>query len=555
MKSNKILSATAFWTIATLLCSCNDFFDTTPKDQLTPATFWKTEADAEQAATACYNEWVDNAQGSSIIFFEDIMSDIAYNYTRTKNYAYVGNGSPTAANAVQYYKYITINRCNLFLENIDQVSFTNENVKKDLIAQIRTIRAWNYFRLCFWYGGVPLITTTPQTAAEAQVPRASETEVQGFVFDELDKAIADINDRPTQKGRIAKGTALAIKMRAHLYWGHYAEALATARQIVALGQYDLDSDFLGMFNLAGQNSREIIYAYQHTKDTYAFSNVIRMFNNEDGGWASWVPTMNLVDMFEMDNGLMPEESGSGYDPVHPFANRDPRLALEVIYPGMDWVGSNGEQRIINTVDNTINGEKNYDYYLAADNASKTGLIFAKYAAPISQYSAALNNDNLCPIFFRYAEVLLTIAECNVELNQHLDEALDLIDRLRIRGGHIKVDRTKYDTQEKIRTLVRRERTIELAGEGFRRQDIIRWKNEKGQLVANDVMKDLYRMIGTIDYTQQDPTKRFVQTLPSDANKADRLIEPRKFADYQRYLPIPQSELDKNPNLTQTPGYD
>lgn len=537
------------------ITSCSDFFDTYPKDQLSPSTFWKTESDAQQAATACYNYWTDWRQQGAIIFYEDIMSDIAYNYTRTQNYAYVGNGTPSASHAVRYYDYTTVARCNLFLENIDNVPFSSEAVKKDLIAQVRTIRAWAYFRLCYWYGGVPLITTSMETAEEAQLPRDSESDMQKFVFNELDKAIADINDVPAERGRIAKGTALAIKMRANLYWGNYQDALTTARQIVALGQYELDPDFLGMFNIAGQDSKEIIYAEQHVKDTYSYGNVIRMFNNEDGGWASWVPTMNLVNMFEMSNGMMPEEEGSGYDPIHPYANRDPRLANTVVYPGQDWMGKNGKTRIINTVDATINGEKNYDYYLAADNASKTGLIFAKYAAPISQYSTALNNDNLCPIIFRYAEVLLTIAECDVELNQNLDEALNLIDQLRIRGGMIKVNRSKYDTQDKIRTLVRRERTIELAGEGFRRQDITRWKNENNQLVANDVMKDLYRMIGTIDYSQKDPSMRFVQTLPTEANKADRLIEPRTFSDYQRYLPIPQSEMDKNPKLTQTQGYD
>ena len=194
--------------------------------------------------------------------------------------------------------------------------------------------------------------------------------------------------------------------------------------------------------------------------------------------------------------------------------------------------------------------------MVADNASKTGLIFAKYAAPISQYSAALNNDNLCPIFFRYAEVLLTIAECDVELNDNLTEALNLVDQLRVRGGMTPVDRNKYDTQSKIRTLVRRERTIELAGEGFRRQDIIRWKDDSNKLVANSVMNGpLYRMIGTIDYNQTNPDKRFVQTLPTAANAADRLIENRAFQDYQRYLPIPQADMDKNPKLTQTPGYE
>lgn len=556
MKSSELFKIIILSGIGLACSSCDGFFDLTPKDQLTPATFWKTETDAQQAATACYDNWVDNAQGSSIIFFDDIMSDIGYNYTRTRNYAYVGNGTTTPAHAVQYYKYVTINRCNLFLENIEEVPFASETIKKDLIAQIRTIRAWYYFRLCFWYGGVPLITQTPNVSEDAQVPRNTEEEVRKFVFDELDAAITDLNDAPSQKGRIAKGTALAIKMRANLYWGNYAEARQAARAIVALQQYELDPDFLSIFNIAGQNSKEIIYAYQHIQNTYKFTNAIRMFNNQDGGWASWVPTLNLVNMFEMNNGLMPDEAGSGYDPVHPFKNRDPRLSKTIIYPGMNWIGADGKQRIINTVDKKVNGKKNYDHYLAADNASKTGLTFAKYAAPISQYSPALNNDNLCPIFFRYAEVLLTIAECNVELNENLDEALDLIDLLRQRGGQIKTDRNKYNTLGKIRSLVRRERTIELAGEGFRRPDIVRWKDENGQLVAKTVMNGpLYRMIGTIDYAKDDVDMRFIQTLPTEANKADRLIETRKFEDYQRYLPIPQSEIDKNPKLKQTPGYE
>ena len=203
----------------------------------------------------------------------------------------------------------------------------------------------------------------------------------------------------------------------------------------------------------------------------------------------------------------------------------------------------------------IDGKKNNDYYLAADNASKTGLIWAKYNTPLTQYTKSYSDDNTCPIYFRYAEVLLTIAECDVELNDNLNEALDLIDQLRQRGGQIKVDRSRYATQQQIRTLVRRERTIELAGEGFRRADIVMWKDENGKLVANSVMKDLYRAIGTVDFYEKDPDKRFIQTLPIEANKTERLIEARSFQDYQRYMPIPQDQLDRNKNLTQTPGYD
>lgn len=167
----------------------------------------------------------------------------------------------------------------------------------------------------------------------------------------------------------------------------------------------------------------------------------------------------------------------------------------------------------------------------------------------------MNNDRLCPILFRYAEVLLTIAECNVELNENLNTALDLIDELRIRGGHIAVDRTKYNTQDKIRELVRRERTIELAGEGLRRQDILRWKDKDGKMVAETVMnKPLYHMVGTINYDEPDPTRRAVITPPSEVSEKDRLIEQRKFEPYMRYWPIPYTQMEKNPKLVQNPGY-
>lgn len=85
-----------------------------------------------------------------------------------------------------------------------------------------------------------------------------------------------------------------------------------------------------------------------------------------------VPTQNLVDFYEMDNGLTKEEAGSGYDPVHPFANRDPRMAMTVLFPGQDWGGG-----ILNTLDKTVNGVANPNDPNGADNSSKTVLTWAK----------------------------------------------------------------------------------------------------------------------------------------------------------------------------------
>lgn len=529
--------------------SCDDFFNTAPHDAITPATFWKTEADAKAGLTACYNWWFDQCTGPNYIFFNDCMSDISYNRTGSSSYKYVGNGTLNPNKVPNYYKYESIARCNVFLDNIHKPVFSDENLRKNMIAEVRVIRAWEYLVINFWFGGVPLITKPTPTAEDAQIARSSEEEVRDFIYTELDEAIGDLPDTPEQKGRIAKGTALAIKMRAHLYYNDWEGAKEAANAIRNLKLYELDTDFIKLFSLEGQDSKEIIYSDQHIEDFYAFTDVVRLYNNADGGWASFVPTQNLVDMFEMNNGLMPDEPGSGYDPVHPFANRDPRLYNTIVYPGMDWEGKSGD-RIINTLDKQINGKTNKDYYEAATNASATGMIYAKYALPsINQYSGNLRNDRLCPILFRYAEVLLTIAECNIELNEDLNEAFDLIDELRKRGGQILLDRSKYNTQEKMRELVRRERTIELAGEGLRRQDILRWKDKDGKMVAESVMNGpLKRMVGTIDYEENDPTRRAVI---SSMGK----IEDRKFEPYMRYWPIPQSQMERNPKLIQNNGYN
>ena len=401
----------------------------------------------------------------------------------------------------------------------------------------------------------------PETAEEAKLPRNPEADVKAFALEDLNWSAEHIDEKPAEKGRIAKGAVLSMIARFNLLWGNYEAALEAANKVIALGQYELDPDFLNMFSMAGQNSKEIICTYEHVQTTYAYTDVIRFYNNADGGWASYSPTKNLVDMFEMSNGKLIDEPGSGYDPTHPFANRDPRLKNTVIYSGLDWTGRNNIPRVMNTLDKTLpDGSTNKDYYLAADNASHTGMLWAKYLYPNqSQYSTAMNDDALCPIIFRYAEILLTKAECLVELNQDLQGAMDLIDQLRIRGGHIAVDRSKYVTQAQVRELVRRERTIELAGEGFRYEDIVRWdeydKNgsKTGRKMAETVMPgDLLRFCGTVDYDEPDPDRRAV--IDPNASREDQLIEVRYFDKKQFHLPLLQAELDANPQLVQNEGY-
>lgn len=544
--------------------SCDDFFDVTPKDQLTNETFWKTSSDVDAAVTAAYNWWVNNYVGSKFIFYEDSYSDIGFNYTNASYMRDMGRGGISSAGAPNYWRqYETIRRCNFVIENIDRVPATEmtEEEKNNFLAQVRAIRGYSHAYLATWYGDAVIMDFVPESADEAKLPRNPESEVKAFALEDLNWSAEHINEKPAEKGRIAKGAVLSMIARFNLLWGNYEDALEAANKVIGLGQYELDPDFLNMFSMAGQNSKEIICTYEHVQTTYAYTDVIRFYNNADGGWASYSPTKNLVDMFEMADGKLIDEPGSGYDPTHPFANRDPRLKNTVIYSGIDWMGRNNIPRVMNTLDKTLpDGSTNKDYYLAADNASHTGMLWAKYLYPNqSQYSTAMNDDGLCPIIFRYAEILLTKAECLVELNQDLQGAMDIIDQLRIRGGHIAVDRSKYVTQAQVRELVRRERTIELAGEGFRYEDIVRWdeydKNgsKTGRKVAEAVMPgDLLRFCGTVDYDEPDPDRRAV--INPNAPREDQLIEVRYFDKKQFHLPLLQAELDANPQLVQNDGY-
>ena len=533
MKLKKIFVWAICLLSTSLFTACDDFFDLSPKDQLTDNNFWQTESDVNAAVTAAYNWWPNNYLGSKFIFYEDSYSDIGFNYTNASYMRDMGRGGVSAAGAPNYWRqYETIRRCNFVIENIDRVpaSELSEEAKNEYLAQVRAIRGYSHAYLATWYGDAVIMDFIPATADEAKVARDPEADVKAFAMEDLRWSVEHINEKPAEKGRIAKGAVLSMIARFNLLWGNYQEALDAANQVIALGQYELDPDFLNMFSMNGQNSKEIICTYEHVKTTYAYTDVIRFYNNADGGWASYTPTKNMVDMFEMANGMRIDEPGSG-------------------------------SRIFNTLDKTLpDGSNNNDYYLAADNASHTGMLWAKYLYPNqSQYSTSMNDDALCPILFRYAEILLTKAECLVELNQDLSEALNIVDQLRLRGGHIAVDRSKYTTQAQIRELVRRERTIELAGEGFRYEDIVRWDEydasgaKTGRKVAETVMPgDLLRFCGTVDYDEPDPDRRAV--IDPDAPIEDQRIEVRYFDKRQLHLPLQQAELDANPNLVQNEGY-
>lgn len=545
------------YTITNILCagvllfsgtSCQGFLDKAPYDALSETSTWKTEDDAKKFAIGCYDGW----ESGEVLLYADCMSDFGYNNFPWEGFRDQANGTMSPSNTgYSFYHFTTIRRCNEFLTKVQDIKFADEAEKQNLIGQIKTIRAYRYFVLNFLYGGVPIIDSY-MSAEEAKVPRKAEAEVRTAIAKDLDEAIAALKDRPSERGRIAKGAALAIKMREALYYDDWETAKKSAQAIIDLGVYELDPSYETLFNVSGKDSKEIILATQYLSVTKPLGTIGQMYNNAEGGWSSIVPTYNLVNTYEMRNGKTINEAGSGYDPTHPFMGRDPRMAMTILYPGADYKDNNGVNKVFNTLDKEISGGVNKNFPVAADNASKTGLTWKKYVYPMDQYSDIWSTD-VCPIVFRYAEVLLSWAEAENELNGPSKEVYNKLNAVRTRVGMPTVDEGKYSTKDALRELIHRERAVELAGEGIRRGDILRWKTTDGKMLAEVVLSQtLERLVGTVDMNGANPETR--ATIKLDAAADEKKIEDRVFKPYNRYFPIPQSDLDNNDKLVQNPGY-
>lgn len=520
-----------FIALSLILSACSDFLDREPQDTLPPSIFWKTEADAKLALTGCYRGYED----TWAVMYRDCGSDNAYNYHRHEGWQAIGDGTMSPGDpGSSTFNYMTIRKCNEFLENIDNVHFNNQELKKNYAAEIRFIRAYRYFIMTQTYGDVPLVTQTYVTPAEAILPRTPRAEVEDFIITELQSLIPDLADN-VPSGRVSKSGGQALLMRMYLFKKMYNEAIETAKSITG---HQLFPNYDGVFKLENKGNIESILEYDHLQNDLSM-DLTPFLPNSNGGWSSVVPIQSLVDSYETIDGLTIEEAKEigKYDEKNPFVDRDPRLRFTIIYPGQLWEGA---------VFSSINtGDK--DHPLKENNATKSGYNFKKYFDGLDQFpSRNFWNTSRSMILFRYAEVLLTIAEAKIELNQLDEEMYSSLDQVRERAGLPKVDRGKYNNQIKLRDLLRRERRVEFAFEGLRRWDIIRWE------IANDVMNG--------DALGAKQGQILDDTYPNGDHKLNLdgthfYIETRKFDSKNNLNPIPQTAIDKNSKLTQNPGYN
>lgn len=491
--------------------------------------------------------------------FSSTMSECATDDARNANqannsYRFTNGSWSHTANPDDVYatRYRNIRGCNVFFENIHLVKVkdhSNDIIINNLTATVQRerlkgevffLRAFYYFDLLKRYGGVPLVTKSLGPNDNIDLQKNTFEEVTTQISKDCDSAFnrlpaTYIGTSDNYYGRATKWAAQALKARVLLYaasplnnpsnntskWLDAANAAkpffdGTAPFSLPQGTAGYD----GLFKGNTATNTEVIWSTVESN-----SNSVERANypvGEVGANGGVCPSQYLVDAFEMKDGL-PYTQSSLYSAASPYANRDPRFALTILYNGADF-----KTRKIETFTGGNDGPQK-------QNGTRTGYYMRKHM------DLTLNLGASTPgtaqhnwIHFRLAELLLNYAEAlNEAQGGPSTDVYTAVNRVRSRVTM--PDLPAGLTQIQMRERIRNERRIELSFEGHRFWDARRW--DIATTVFNRPLKGMKveKDGATVTYT------------PYDLNQ---LV----FTSNMNRYPFLLNELQANPNLEQNPGW-
>ena len=570
----------------TMLASCADILDKKPLTEISDNDLWSDPALLKAFVNSRYNQvGVNGAESMQ----SSIVDETELTWLRgceTHNFARVSPTDLGRMNGAWWgwdnrswsTKWTNISNCNIFFERVDNVGFTDETEKTKLVGQVRFIRAFEYWDLIARWGAMPIITKSFSINDREEIvgqKRNTYKECIDFLVSELNQAAKELpaNWSGDDYGRATSVAALALKSRILLYaasplmnedvkipevgyttpepdrWQKAAKAATEAldaAQAAGYELYNLNGDpsknyqLIFMDNTAA--NKETLFARMGTSSAEGESiSSCDQYNNPNGygGWGGNCPLQELVDAYEVvkDGVASKFDWNNPEEKANPYANRDPRFYATILYDGAKWMTRNVETYF--DVDNNgtiIGGGKDTKYGNDSWNASPTGYNMKKFM----DEGYALNSWNFCArnwIHLRMAELYLNKAEALYNIGDE-EGAREALKPVRQRAGMPAVTATGADLLEAIKN----ERRIEFAFEEHRYFDVRRWKE------APKYFGSTVHAITIKKYPDGKKTYE-VDKLRSDVGG------DRKWDDKMYWLPIPKSEMDKNPNLVQNPGYN
>jgi len=590
-----------FMLLLMVATSCEDVLDKQPLDIISDSDVWNDEVLIKAYLTQAYAEmyiftnevpaggtgWNNFWSSESWVlwgFVNDVSDECKFGYN-AGGYQFKAGNLNIGGGLLEWweYSYKVIRNLNVFLQKAPN-SPIDDDLKANLMAQARFLRAYSYFSMVKRYGGVPLITV-PQEATDPEEElypvRDKEQVIYDFVLSEMDEIADDLPEENTSAdyGTPTKYAALALKSRAALYAAsiakfgtvkldgvvgipssladdYYQKSYDAAKKIMTESNYSLYNkypdnktmNFREMF--IDKNNPEAIFVKQHNDQNEVSGGNGWSYDFFQGpypnGWGEGnqnAPYLEMIDEFEKVDGssgkLDRDAIQQGLWSMDDlWADKEPRFFATFYTNETPWKGKllDYHNGIIDADGNLIT-DGSYNGILAKGNQNftrGTGFGVLKYLDESVNVSGnwAISPTNW--ILFRYGEVLLNYAEAAFNLNKPT-EALDAVNLIRERAGVALL--TSIDREK-----IRHERKVELAFEGHRYWDLRRWR------IADTYLS---RSFSGLKFILDYNTKKYKIEVIDDI---DGTNTAPKFYEKNYYLPITINRTGQNPNLVENPGY-
>ena len=545
----------------TTLTGCNDAFLERSPQEINDQTYWTSPSDLQTYANAFYGILPHGVSN-----YDDTWSDNQVP-RGVESYIWGQYAVPTEDDNWSKSAWSNLRYINYFMTHYGTVTGDEGEINR-YVGEMRFFRALQYFSKVMTYGDVPWLEEDMNTdSPELYGPRTPRNEVIQHIIDDLDFAIEWLPEGRVSSGdnRLTADVARHIKARVCLYEGTYykyhtelgyewqsllQEAVDASDALINSGNYsiynmsDPEHDYYNMFIMEDKSnlSEAILYI--------DYADPLRRHNWGHGAWeANTGFSKDFIDSYLYADGLPKALTSYPTDDAtiaEEFANRDPRL----------------KQMVLNN--EFFEGNSAFQGHEVANDDAYVNTFCTTGYQTIKGYDPATGHlgytlETADGIAYRYAETLLINAEAKAELgtiNQSdLDRTINVLrDRVGMPHLMMEVGFTDpnwpdygYDLSPLLQEI-RRERRIELAGEGFRWNDICRWK--AGKLFENP-MTYVGKKVTTGTRTDEGYAIVYPDYTNPDLSIGDN---SRKWEDERYLLPIPTNELQLNPALEQNPGW-
>jgi len=526
MKYQIILSALILFTAV----SCKDNLEETPFSSLSKEVVFKDEEGLNQATIGVYQAWT--APDYTDISNRFILTESGHRYATAGiavgadpyyRFGHLPNSGAFESVWARFYKIIF--RANTVISNA-KMAVPDKLEKADpYIAEARFLRAYAYFNLVRYFGGVPLILREINSLKDTDLifgAKSTDEEVYNAIIEDLIFAESNLPDSRdgAELGRVSAGTAKAMLGKVYLTMAgkplnkaeYFQKAVEKLKEVVgdeneAKYNFQLLPDFASVFALVNERNREIVLSFSY-------------FVNSSN------PNGNILPFNLFPSGLVNGDEQTNYGLTYDFyklfdktdTRRDFTLVTRYVFKGTARSDTQpGDSIIYDSVKaNYINKRTNLSF---AHDDYKYGIAYGKLAREPRPAGAAIQGYGADLIELRFSDVLLCLAEALVETGKTA-EALPLLNRVRTRA---KATLSKATAIAELRAAIRNERRLELTGEFTTVFDIRRW--------------------GTLSQE--------ISAMSAD-QIVDNILLP--YTPKLEIYPIPQSQIDANPQLKQNNGW-